>query len=497
MTHLAVMPPGVLWDANVERVFTSGVSSMRSMVCDSCLPRLPLCLVSIMVLAAAGVVGRAQSRANDIQGLQAAEAAYMRGDNRGALEALRAFLKDHPRQFQANELMGTVLCSEKKFSQCRHFLTVAAEASPESAAAHANLAADLAELHLNHEAEAEFQRALALDRDNPELNHNLGEFYIAAGKVAKAIPYLRASQQRNPVYGNGYDLALAEVKSGLWDDAQADIQDLLKKEQTGELHSLLGEVLENKHEYLEAAREFQQAALMDPSESNIFAWGAELLRHQTLNPAVRVFGDGVARFPKSWRLQVGLGVSNYLLGHNKEAVDALCAAIDLDAKDPRPYFFLARVHSIPREQAAEVTARFKRYVKYAPRDPKARFYYAMSLLGTDGEDANGADKQQIKELLQEAIRLDPRYAEAHLQLGILYAAESQDRAALAEFQRAVALDPKLSVARYRLGQMLFRLGHDEAGRKQIAAWKQINSAQQDDVARQQKQILKFLYGQTD
>jgi Flp pilus assembly protein TadD len=277
------------------------------------------------------------------------------------------------------------------------------------------------------------------------------------------------------------------------EEAESDIHTLLESGETVDLHELLGTVLEDKHDFLAAGNELQRAAVMDPSESNLFAWGAELLRHQTLQPAMQVFAKGAAKYPDSWRMVAGLGVSQYLLGHNPEAVTAFCAAIDLAPADPRPYFFLSRVPSIPASQQSAVAQRFEQYLTRAPRDAKAHFYYAMNLWSTDMGPDGSTRMEKVKSLLQQAIALDPKFAEAHLQLGILYSRQTDDAAALAQFERAVLLDPSLEVAHFRLGQTLVRLGQTDRGQQEIERWKKLKAEQQEETERRQKEVFKFLY----
>jgi tetratricopeptide (TPR) repeat protein len=429
--------------------------------------------------------------------LRYAQQAYDHGDPEKAIAALAEYLRTDPQNFDANELMGLSLAAEQHFADAKGFLESAARVNPGSALARANLATDLAELNESDAAQIQFKEALALDPNSAELNHNLGEFYAARGKMKEAIPCLRKAQQLHPTYNNGYDLAVAEMDSGALDAAENDVRALLRGQKTAELHSLLGSILERKRNYLSAAEEMQQAAVMDPSEENLFAWGTELLRHQTLPPAAEVFGRGVKQFPNSSRLLAGLGITEYLMGHNDAAVKALCSAIDLNPRDATLYFFLSRVHDIPEGQRTAVSARFEQFVRESPTDAKARYYYAMNLWDSDQEGTDNASVQKAKALLQESVKLDPKFADAHLQLGILLSREANDEAAIREFEQCIALDPSLSVAHYRLGQALIRRGEMERGRKELDQWKVLRSKEQADSQNRQKEILQFLYSRSN
>jgi hypothetical protein len=56
-------------------------------------------------------------------------------------------------------------------------------------------------------------------------------------------------------------------------------------------------------------------------------------------------------------------------------------------------------------------------------------------------------------LLEKAVRLNPRLAFAHFELGNLYAERKQDSNAIARFQEAIRLDPNSEMAHYKLAQI--------------------------------------------
>ncbi len=124
-------------------------------------------------------------------------------------------------------------------------------------------------------------------------------------------------------YGNSYDLSLAYVLSGRLEDARRQVLELLKQRDVPELHNLLGEIEEKSGKFVEAENQFELAAHADPSESNLFDWGSELLLHRTLDPAVEVFQQASERYPASPRLVIGLGMALYSRGNYDDAVKAL------------------------------------------------------------------------------------------------------------------------------------------------------------------------------
>jgi tetratricopeptide (TPR) repeat protein len=262
---------------------------------------------------------------------QAAVAAYQAERYGEAQLELTPLLAANPSSFEINELTGLVYVALGQDEKAHTYLLRAVRLHPGSAPASTTLAANLVRLHRNAEAEAEFRKVVELEPRSYDANHNLGEFYIQNHKLAEALPYLERAQERNPgAYNNGYDLALAYEQTGNLDKARGQVEQLLKINDTAELHSLLGEIEERAKNYLVSVAQFEQAAHMDPSESNIFEWGVELLLHQTFEPAVEVFRSGVARYPRSVRLEIGLGVALYGLGHFDDGAKAFLEASDME-----------------------------------------------------------------------------------------------------------------------------------------------------------------------
>src|ERR1019366_9158926 len=204
-----------------------------------------------------------------------------------------------------------------------------------------------------------------------------------------------------------------------------------------ELHHLLGDVEEKLGNPLEAVREYQRAAELDPSEPNLFDWGTELLTHRALEPATEVFTKGNRLFPKSVRMLVALGVAWYARGSYNQAAQNLANASDLAPDNPTPYLFLGRLQSVETTPSEGSVERLARFAQLQPDNALANYYYAVSLWkGSSKEpaipgDNNAEHSVQVESLLLKALHLDPKLGDAYLQLGILYAQR-------ADFPRAIA-----------------------------------------------------------
>ncbi len=453
--------------------------------------------MALVVYLPAAVRVSGQNHGLDRQ-FQAAVAQYESGRFTDAAAALEALLREVPESFEVHELLGLSYSSLSQNAKASAHLEKAVRLKPDSASARMNLAISLVQLGKLESAEAEFKKALELQPANYDANHNLGELYVRAGKVPAAVPYLEQAQRINPAAGdNGYDLALAYIVTNRLADARPLLQGLLKQKDSAELHNLLAEVEEKDGKFVAAANEYELAAHLDPSESNLFDWGSELLLHRTLDAAIQVFQNASERYPDSPRVAIGLGIAYYSRGNYDDAVKSLLHAADLAPADPRVYLFLSRAYDSSPGQAAEVIERFRRFAELQPGNGRAQYYYAMSLWkGKRAQDPN-LDLTQIGALLKKSTALDPALAEAHLQLGNLYSDQQKYADSIPEYQRALELNADLADAHYRLGQAYVRSGEKDRAQEQFQVYQKLREQHLAELDKQRAEIRQFVYAAKD
>jgi tetratricopeptide (TPR) repeat protein len=425
---------------------------------------------------------------------QAAVADYEAGRNAAAADQLEKLLPYAPNSYEIHELLGLVYASLSQDAKALDHLKIAVELKPNVAEARTNLATSL--LHSGKVALAgeQFHKALALEPQSYDANHNLGEYYVQVGKVADARPLLEAAQRINPgSYDNGYDLAMADFVLGRFDDARAVVQELLKKKDTGELHSLLGQIDEKDGKFVAAANDFETAAHMDPSEENLFDWGSEMLLHRTYEPAIAIFQQGAQRYPNSPRILIGLGLSLYSRGKYDDAVKALLAAADLNPSDPRCYLFLSKAYNSSPLQADGVIERFRRYAELQPGNALAQYYYAISLWKGKRAEDSSLDLQAVQSLLMKSIALDNSIPEAHVQLGNLYADQHKYEQSIPEYVQALELNPNLADAHYRLGTDYVHVGQKDNAQKEFAVYQKLRAQHLAEVDKERAEVQQFVY----
>lgn len=235
---------------------------------------------------------------------------------------------------------------------------------------------------------------------------------------------------------------------------------------------------------LEAVRQYQRAAELDPSEPNLFNWGAELLTHRAADQAVEVFSSGHRLFPRSTRTLLGLAVALYSRGSYDQAAQRFFEAADLDPSDPAPYLFLGKVSNGAITGSAGYAERMERFVRLHPGNAWANYYYAATLARTS---------PKARELAEKAVRLDPTLGEAFLLLGIIYADESNLPKAISAYQSAIAASPQIEETHYRLAMAYRKSGDTKKEQQELGIYQQLSRRSAQEFERERSEIQQFVF----
>jgi tetratricopeptide (TPR) repeat protein len=478
----------------VGRIEVPGVMNFRG-------AHTTLVVASLLLIAKPGLRQAAQKGSKDAETLKhhiaVALSNYHAKRYKAAQKQLEMLAREFPANFEVNELLGLVYSAQGEFSKATEPLESAVRLKPDSAPARVSFATVLVQCGRTSRALEELHKAVELAPEDFEANHTLGIFYARSGEAHAAIPYLEKAQRIKPAsYSNGYELALAYVNAQELAPARHEIQDLLAGHPTAELYSLLGEVEEKSGNYAEAANALKRAALLDPSEENLFEWSDELLVHRQPIPATDAFKRGIQQYPHSARLWVGLGIALYARSDYQGAIRALLRAIDLRPQDPRSYFFLANAYTlafnIPDGVGSQVAERMGRLKEANPQNAQVLFYYALCLWKQKGARGRQESLGQVESLLSESARLDSSFPRVHLELGMLYQSERRSDEAIHEFQQAIQLDPNLGPAHYRLGQLYMQTRQRELAEQEFQTSKRLHSQKNPEADQRVGDIERFL-----
>lgn len=343
------------------------------------------------------------------------------------------------------------------------------------------------------ESEDALRAAVAKDPKGFEANSALGHFYVKADRYQDALQPLQAAYQADPANSeNELDLARALEMTGDAQAARDHVRRLSAHRESADLHRLEGELDEKLNDPLAAVHAFQQAASMEPSEENYFAWGSELLIHRAVWQAKEVFDEGAKRFPQSVRMLTARGAALFAGALYDDSALDLCRASDLSPNTVEPYLFMGKIEIVAPNPLPCVVEKLARFEKLQSANSLAHYYYAMALKKQQGRDADPRAMEQVKDQLTRAVTLDPKCAEGYLELGNLSASEKQWEQARSLYLQAIQADPDLSDAHYRLGVVYQRTGDQDKAREQFQLHDAIAGKQAAEIQRQRETVKQFL-----
>jgi eukaryotic-like serine/threonine-protein kinase len=221
-----------------------------------------------------------------------------------------------------------------------------------------------------------------------------------------------------------------------------------------------------------AVVELQEAIRQNPQiESNYTDLGNLLLGTQNFSEAVLVLETARSKFPSSAQAALSAGVAYYGLRRFSDCVAAFLDAGRLDPDAEQPIAFLNRMPENWADRKNDVIALFTAYAKTHARSALAHF-------------ALGRATGDVAEL-REAVKLDPRRADAHLELGIVLEKQNDFAGAIEVLRRAADLAPKNPVPHYRLSRLYARTGDSVRADAERALHEKLSAEEKAELDRRQ------------
>ena len=446
-------------------------------------PRLPICGLLFLALASPLILGQSPPPSGTATSSKQQDTAQKRPTEQRSTGSPELF--DEPK--------FTVAGVTDASSAGGHGSSTAVSTKEVLAKATASLGKTPSDAAADEARERSLREIVVREPASFQANHELGKMLLNLGKPLDAVTYLQRALELNPTdYETGYDLARAHSAAGEYQVAQRDAQALLSKRDQSEPHHLLAEISEKLGNPLEAAREYQRAAELSPSEGNLFDFGAELLLHRAIEPAIKVFTKNSRLYPQSSRSLIGLAVALHARSSYNQAQQRLCEASDLNPEDPNPYLFMGRILSTQAPASEGVSERLARFLKLRPEDPQANYFYALTLLNQETESQDKKKLMQAEELLEKTIRLDPSLTGAHLRLGTIASGRGDFTRAIKFYSKAAALEAQSPEAHYALAQAYSRNGEKAKAEEELRLYQRVSKDAAQQLDRERKAIQEFV-----
>jgi Flp pilus assembly protein TadD len=293
------------------------------------------------------------------------------------------------------------------------------------------------------------QKAIQLVPDDAETHNNLGNAFIALGRLDEAEVSLRQSITKKPDYHEAYNnLGIMLKELGRLDEAEISLkQAILIKPSFIETHYNLGCVLKELGRLNEAEVNFRQAITLKPNDveahNNL---GITLKELDRLDEAEVTLRQAIALKFDYAEGHNNLGVTLQKLGRLGDAEVSFRQALAFKSDFSHAHNNLGGVlKELGRLDEAEVSFRQTIAMKYDDTEAHNYLGATLRLMGR---------LEEAEVSLRQAIKLKPDYAEAHDNLGITLQLIGKLDEAEASFRHSILVNPDNSSAYYNLGMFL-------------------------------------------
>lgn len=273
---------------------------------------------------------------------------------------------------------------------------------------------------------------------------------------------------------HAYELA----RAGELDAAFTELEQAVRIAPGNPLYrSALGGLYERAGKLKEAVAAFAEAVRLDPVNATVSAhlesvsldWGAELARSRRFRAGLLLARKTAARFPKSSRVYLMLGLFEARNQENLAAVTAYRRAVELDPQSADASVGLGVAQS-GAGLTKDAEATFEAGLKKFPNDAMNRQAYGV-LLARMAESGDATAGRAVA-MLESALAIDPALAEAHYQLGSLALAGDDAASAVVHFEAAARNGLDDSRLHYATARALRRLGKADDSARHMELFRQ-------------------------
>jgi tetratricopeptide (TPR) repeat protein len=335
-------------------------------------------------------------------------------------------------------------------------------------------------------------------RLSAEQNQALGLLFMSHGAHKQAIPRLEETLRQDPSNEAArLNLAQAYSNAGKASAAIDLIRRTLERHPLAALYNMLAGLQEESGQYVEAVQSYQHAVELDPAKDQYyFDLGMEYLSHFTFGPAGEVFRVAAQKFPNSSRQYLGLAFSHYAVREYVEAADAFTTALEIEPDSPAVFQAWKTVLSFLAPKDFEgLLPRLDRLAAKHPQSAELAFCYGTALFRSELAQGQKGTLDWPQILLEKSVGLQPKFSEAHVELGSLYAARKQDQKAVDEYLAAIRQDPNSDIAHYRLGQVYREMNRLDLATQELARYQELARLHEDELKRNRSTIKQFVLSQ--
>ena len=354
--------------------------------------------------------------------------------------------------------MSLVLCFLLAFAAAPQFQTLIQEGAA------ALQAKDLARAQRN------FEQATVLEPKSAPAWFLLAQTYAAANnKPAAIVAAGKATDNAGSDAGILYNLALFYLQAGEANLSIDVAERALSVENSADVRTLLGSAYRAKGDLPAAVTHYQEARRLSPySDEALFNLAQTYLQHQDYSNAIAVLEQGRKTFANVPQLELALGVAYYGQRRFTDAVDCFLGIMQRAPEIPQPYYFVGRMMEHASDRLPEVQERAVYFEKRHPESPLGYVLHARTLVQELPPLAYPAEAVEAHDLLQKALSINEKQADAHYLLGTLLERKKDYEGAATHLERSIALNETDAAPHFRLALVYNRLGRKEEAARERA-----------------------------
>jgi tetratricopeptide (TPR) repeat protein len=401
------------------------------------------------------------------------EAAFASGQSVLGLQAARDVISPSLRSPDVLLRLGRLLFDHLFYQEALKAFQLAHQAAPEAFEPRFRLALTHYLLKEYADTVATLQPATALE-SNPEAASLDASAEAQLGHTDAAVSILRRAIERFPKSSHPYiNLALIELDLGNAGEAEKLLEQLrslpvqrdvkvfyaVNRNSCRDLANSIDHANAPGHSSPDTAEFYYQLAVQLQQRFH-YASAVELIRLAQANEG------------SSARVLYVAGTSCLNLDPQApEPIQFLRGAVERNPKFDQAYYILGRAYT----RRGDLEGALQSYREAARLRPDPSYFLSLGKTLTKSGNSSEPDQDHAIAAYEQALALDPSYAEAHLELGRLYVQMKNLEKARTQLQKAIELEPDFYEADYLLGRLLYSMGDSEQSRGYMASFEEKKS----------------------
>jgi tetratricopeptide (TPR) repeat protein len=361
-------------------------------------------------------------------------------------------LRINPQNFDALQLMATLLSQQKHYSEAIRYFDKALKLKPDFAAGYNNRGIVLKALKLFDEAILSFKQAVIINPNYAESFNNWGNTLKDLGDLDGAVNMYNKAIELNSTYSEAYNnraIILKEVNR-LEESVDSCNKAISLNPQYPEAHNNLAIALALLNRKDEALVHYRIAIQLNPNFVLAYLnYGSLLIKNNHINEALDCFEKVTLINPDNFEAHYQKGLILMKLSRHEESLKSLLEAMRINSSNADLYNDYAKL-MIKMTRRDEALQAFDKAISLKPGFLDAYHNRAVLL-------KNLNRVFESIESFNKTVELSPNSPDVYINLGNALGEFGRLNEALANYDKAIELNPKSSIAYFNRGCALKKL----------------------------------------